>query len=141
MYNNKNCFDLNVWVISWKCIFCGFCLRKLVLLMLFFQNICTLNTRPDGNIESKSSNNTYLNIVKIFNKLSVTVIKLLLTAICDVRITSRRSWYCPFRGHSIITPSLGYIDSEKRVILSLLKTNQKLAPWLAPSFSCSLADG
>ena len=37
--------------------------------MLFFQNICTLNTRLDGNIKSKSSNNTYLNIVKIFNKL------------------------------------------------------------------------
>ena len=37
--------------------------------MLFFQNICTLNTRLDGNIKSKSSNNNYLNIVKIFNKL------------------------------------------------------------------------
>ena len=31
----------------------------------------------------------------------------MLTAIHDVIITSRRSWYCPFRGHSIITPSLG----------------------------------
>ena len=31
----------------------------------------------------------------------------MLTAIRDVIITSRRSWYCPFRGHSIITPSLG----------------------------------
>ena len=37
-----------------------------------------------------------------------TVRKLLITAIRDVRITSRQSWYCPFRGHSIITPSLGY---------------------------------
>ena len=27
-------------------------------------------TRLDSNIESKSSNNTYLNIIKIFNKLS-----------------------------------------------------------------------
>ena len=33
-------------------------------------------------------------------------LKLLLTAIRDVIITSWRSWYCPFRGHSIITPSL-----------------------------------
>ena len=37
----------------------------------------------------------------------VTIWKLLLTAIRDVRITPRQSWNCPFRGHLIITPSLG----------------------------------
>ena len=39
-----------------------------------------------------------------------TVRKILLRAIRDVRITSQRSWNCPFRGHSIITPSLGFFD-------------------------------
>ena len=45
--------------------------------------------------------------------ITVTVIKLLLTAIRDVRITSRRSWYCQFRGHLIITPSLGMKHASK----------------------------
>ena len=39
-------------------------------------------------------------------KITVTVRKILLTAIRDVRITSQWLWNCPFRGHLIITPSL-----------------------------------
>ena len=38
--------------------------------------------------------------------ITATVRKILPTAICDVKITSQRSWNCPFRGPSIITPSL-----------------------------------
>ena len=76
---------------------------------------------PKFSIKQNSSEKTFLNDaihIWILGPMSikncdsifwitVTVIKLLLTAIRDVRITSRRSWYCQFRGHSIITPSLG----------------------------------
>ena len=38
--------------------------------------------------------------------IKATVRKFLLTAICDIIITITTSWNCPFRGHSIIMPSL-----------------------------------
>ena len=55
-----------------------------------------------GQINSFMCIESVIRSISIFNKL-------LLTAIHDVRITSRRSWYCQFRGHLIITPSLGTI--------------------------------
>ena len=56
----------------------------------------------------------------------VTIRKILLMAICDVRTLSRRSWNCPFRGHSIIMPSL---DMDPLYIQSL----QTCVLWLVPS--------
>ena len=41
---------------------------ELLRLKVMF-NVLLENTRLDSNIESKSSNNTYLNVIKIFNKL------------------------------------------------------------------------
>ena len=46
-----------------------------------------------------------------------TVRKILLTAICDVRIMSRRSWNCPLRVHWIITPSL--VNNPRRVFVTI----------------------
>ena len=44
----------------------------------------------------------------------------MLTAIRDVRITSRRSWFCQFRGHSIITPSLELYQDLNFSLLQLV---------------------
>ena len=42
----------------------------------------------------------------------------LLTAVRDVKMTVTRSWNCHFRGHSIMTPSLGKYAFSKKNYMS-----------------------
>ena len=78
--------------------------------------------------------------------ITVTIIKLLVTAIRDVIITSRRSWNCPLREHLVITPSFAtYVRSNITIVPdvgmqpSTPTKNKKLAwKWFKKSFVAAL---